>query len=82
MKKYPFLNINPSNMIVLKFYMLLFYIYYQKFSKQRFLVGKSRYQSYVYFQTLKGIFRQKSCFLEKIYCHHILLSLHDPSNER
>ena len=27
MKKYHFLNINPSNMIVLKFHMLLLYIY-------------------------------------------------------
>ena len=54
MKKYNFLNINPSNMIVLKFHML--YIYYQTVSKQCFLVGESRYQSYVYFQALKRHF--------------------------
>ena len=40
-------------MIVLKFHMLLLYIYYQAVSKQCFLVGESRYQSYVYFQALK-----------------------------
>ena len=31
MKKYNFLNIDPSNMIVLKFHMLLLYIYHQQF---------------------------------------------------
>ena len=50
MKKYTFLYINPSNMIVLKFCMLLLYIYHQTDSQQCFLVGESRYQSYVYFQ--------------------------------
>ena len=49
MKKYNFLNINLSNMIVLKFHMLLLYIYHQKVSKQCFLVSESRLQSYVYF---------------------------------
>ena len=44
MKKYHFLNINPSNMIVLKFHMLLLYIYHQTVSEQCFLVGESRYQ--------------------------------------
>ena len=53
MKKYNFLNINPSNMIVLKFHMLLLYICHQTVSKQCFLMGESRYQSYVYVQTLK-----------------------------
>ena len=56
MKKYHFLNINPSNMIVLKFHMLLLYIYHQTVSKQYFLVGESRYQSYAYFRALKGHF--------------------------
>ena len=71
MKKYSFFNINPSNMIVLKFHMLLLYIYHQTFSKQRFLVGESRFQSYVYFQALKRrflfcFFVQKSRFFQKI----------------
>ena len=43
-------------MIVLKFHMLLIYIYHQTVSKQCFLVGESRYQSYVYFQASKDIF--------------------------
>ena len=47
MKKYN-LNINPSYMIVLKFHMLLLYIYHQTVSKQCFLVGESRYQSYAF----------------------------------
>ena len=62
MKKYHFLNINPSNMIVLKFHMLLLYIYHPAVSKQCFLVGESRYQSYVYFQALKGHFLEKIMF--------------------
>ena len=45
MKKYNFLNINPSYMIVLKFHMLLLYIYHQTVSKQCFLVGESSYQN-------------------------------------
>ena len=53
-KKYHFLNINPSNMIVLKFHMLLIYIYHQTVSKQYFLVGECMYQIYVYFQALRG----------------------------
>ena len=64
MKKYNFLNINPSNMIVLKFHMLLLYIYHQTVSKQCFLVGERRYQSYVYFQTLKMHFFLNHIFLE------------------
>ena len=60
MKKYNFLSINPSNMIVLKFHMLLLYIYHQTVSKQCFLVGESRYQSYVYFQALKRRFFGKN----------------------
>ena len=56
MKKYNFLNINLSNMIVLTFHKLLLYIYHQTVSKQCFLVGESRYQSYAYFQGLKGRF--------------------------
>ena len=52
MEKYNFLNINPSDMIVLKFRMFLLYIYHQTVSKQCFLVGESGYQSYVYFQAL------------------------------
>ena len=59
MKKYNFLNVNPFNMIVLKFHMLLLYIYHQKVSKQCFLVGESRYQSYVYFQAFKRQFLAK-----------------------
>ena len=63
MKKYHFLNINPSNMIVLKFHMLLLYIYHQ--TERCFLVGESRYQSYVYFQALKRYFFGKiHVFLE------------------
>ena len=42
-EKYNFLNNNPPNMIVLKFHMLLLYIYHQTVSKQCFLVGESRY---------------------------------------
>ena len=60
MKKYNFLNINPSNMIVLKFHKFLLYIYHQTVSKQCFLVGESRYQSYVYFQALKRRFFGKN----------------------
>ena len=60
MKKYYFLNINPSNMIVLKFHMLLLYIYHQIVSKQCFLVDEMRYQSYVYFQALKRHFFDKN----------------------
>ena len=68
MKKYNFLNINPSNMIVLKFHTPLLYIYYQTVSKQYFLEGESTLQSYVYFQALKGhFFGKKSCFFRKFY---------------
>ena len=66
MKKYNFLNINPFNMIVLKFHMLLFYIFHQKVSKQCFFVGESRYQSYAYFQALKRRFLAKITFFQKI----------------
>ena len=64
--------------------MLLLYIYHQTVSKQCFLVGESRYQSYVYFQALKRLFFGKNhVFIKKKnYCQHILISLHDPSNER
>ena len=83
MKKYHLLNINPSTMIMLKFHMFLLYIYHQIVSKQCFLVGESRYQSYVYFQAFKkAFFWQNSCFLRKMHSQHILISLHDPSNER
>ena len=67
MKKYNFLNINPSNMIVLKFYIFLLYIYHQTVSKQCFLVGESRYQSYAYFQALKRRFLAKITFFRKFY---------------
>ena len=60
MKKYNFLNINPSNMIVLKVHMLLLYIDHQTVSKQCFLVGESMCQSYVYFQALKEAFFGKN----------------------
>ena len=66
MKKYNFLNINPSNMIVLKFYIFLLYIDHQTVSKQFFLVGESRYQSYVYFQALKRHLLAKIVFSQKI----------------
>ena len=66
-------------MIVLKFHMLLLYIYHQTVSKQCFLVGESRYQSYVYFQALK---KANHVFLRKFYSQHILISLYEPSNER
>ena len=66
MEKYNFLNINPSNMIVLKCHMLLLYIYHQTVSKQCFLVDESRYQSYVYFQALKRRFLSKIMFFQKI----------------
>ena len=66
MKKYTFLNINPSNMIVLKFHMLLLYIYHQTVSKQYFLVGERMYQSYVYLQALKRQFLAKITFFQKI----------------
>ena len=63
--------------------MLLLYIYYQTVSKQCFLVGESRYQSYVYFQALKRHFFGKNhVFIKKFYSQHISISLHDPSNER
>ena len=62
MKKYNFLNNNPPNMIVLKFHLLLLYIYHQTVSKQCFLVGESRYQIYVYFQALKRHFLAKIMF--------------------
>ena len=56
--------------------MLLLYIYHQTVSKQCFLVGESRYQSYVYFQALKCSFWQKSLFFfRKFYSQHILISL-------
>ena len=63
MKKYNFLNINPSNMIGLKIYMLLLYIY--TVSKQCFLVGEIRCQSYVYFQALKRHFGKYHVFSKK-----------------
>ena len=68
MKKYNFLNINPSNIIVVKFHMLLLYIYHQTVSKQCFLVGESNYQSYVYFHALKMhfFFCKNHIFLEYI----------------
>ena len=66
MKKYNFLHINPSNMISLKFHMLLLYIYHQTVSKQPFLVSESRYQSYVYFQALKRRFLAKIMFFQEI----------------
>ena len=69
-------------MIVLKFHMLLLYIYHQTVSKQCFLVGERRYQSYVYFQASKRRFLAKITFFRKFYSQHILISLHDPSNER
>ena len=62
MKKYNFLNINLSNMTLLKFHMLLLYIYHQTVSKQCFLVGESSFQSYVYFQALKRHFFAKIMF--------------------
>ena len=60
MKKYNFLNINPSNMIVLKFHILLLYIYHQTVLKQCF------FQSYVYFQVRKRRFLAKTMFFTKI----------------
>ena len=66
MKKYNFLNINPSNKIVLKFHMLLLYLYHQTVSKQCFLMSKNRYQSYVYFQVLKRRLLAKITFFQKI----------------
>ena len=65
MKKYNFLNIDSSNMIVLKFHMLMLYIYHQTVSKQCFLVVESRYQSYVYFQALKRPFLAKIMFFSE-----------------
>ena len=53
-------------MIMLKFNILLLYIYDQTVSKQCFLVGESRYQSYVYFQALKRHFLAKIMSLKKI----------------
>ena len=70
-------------MIVLKFHMLLLYIYHQTVSKQCFLVGESRYQSYVYFRALKRHFLAKIMIsFRKFYSQHILISLHDTSNKR
>ena len=60
MKKYNFLNINPSNMIVLKFHMLLLYIYHQTVSKQCFLVGESRYSKLCIFSSFKKPFFGKN----------------------
>ena len=60
MKKYHFLTINPSNMIVLKFHMFLLHIYYQTVSKYCLLVGESTYQSYVSLQALKKHFFGKN----------------------
>ena len=45
-------------------------------------MGESRYQNYVYFQALKRHFLAKIMFFEKSYSQHILISLHDPSNEK
>ena len=53
-------------MIVLKCHMLLLYIYHQTVSKQCFLVGESRYQSYAYFQALKRRFLA-NMFFQKIF---------------
>ena len=65
MKKYNFLNVNPSNMIMLKFRMLLLYIYHQTVPKHCFLVGESRYQSYVYFRPLqRRVFGKNHVFSE------------------
>ena len=85
MKKYNFLNINPSNMIVLKFHMLLLYIYHQTVSKQCFLVGESRYQSYegLYFQALKRCFFGKNhvfsenFIVNTFYFHCMTLQMKD-----
>ena len=86
MKKYNFLNINPSNMIVLKFHMLLLYIYHQIVSKHCFLVGESRYQSYVYFQALKRHFFSKNHvfyenFIVNIFLFHCM-TLQMKDNDR
>ena len=51
--------------IVLKFHMLLLYIYHQKVSKQCFLVGEIRYQSCVCCQALKGHFLAKIMFFKE-----------------
>ena len=52
MKKYNFLNINPTDTIMFKFYIFLIYIYCQTVSKQCFLVGEKLCQSYAYFKIL------------------------------
>ena len=80
MKKYHFLNINPSNMIVLKFHMFLVYIILSSNSFKTMFLGESKYQSYVYFQALKKA--NHVVFLRKFYSQHILISLYEPSNER
>ena len=45
--------------------MLLLNTYHQTVSKQCFLVGESRYQSYVYFQALKRHFFAKIMFFKE-----------------
>ena len=63
MIRYNFLNINPSDTIVLKFYMLLLYIFHQTISKNCFLADESRCQSCVCFQALKD---KNHVFIENI----------------
>ena len=61
MKKYNFLNINPSNMTVLKFRMLLLYIYHQTVSGQCFLVGESS----IFASFKKAFFGKKIMFFSE-----------------
>ena len=58
-KQHNFLHINPTDTLVLKFHMILLYIYHQTVSKQYFLVGEGRFQSYVYFRAWQKQFWAK-----------------------
>ena len=65
MKKYNFLNINPYYDCVKISH--AFALHLSSVSKQCFLVGESRYQSYVYFQALKiHCFAKIMFFLENL----------------
>ena len=67
-KKYNFLNINPSNNDCIKISHAFALHLSSTVLKQYFLVGESRYQSYVYFQALKRhFFSQNYVYLRKCY---------------
>ena len=74
-KRYVFLIISSSDMIVLKLHILLLYIQHQAGSKQYFLVVKVGVKVMYIFKLLKDIFWQKSQFFESFYVQLCQFSL-------